>query len=93
MNKQQLIDSLATRTRTSKAHTERIIDCLIDTVKTRVTKGEPVKIVGFGTFVKARRKARNGHNPQSLETIKIPSKLYPKFKAGREFKKQVNGQL
>ena len=54
-----------------------------------VKKGDDVKLVGFGTFTKAKRKARTGRNPQTGKAIKIPAAWAPKFRAGAEFKSMV----
>jgi DNA-binding protein HU-beta len=89
MNKAELIESIAKGTKCSKAQVERILDCTLDTVKRQVKKGDDVKLVGFGTFAKAKRKARRGRNPQTGKTITIPATNFPKFKAGREFKHMV----
>lgn len=89
MNKAELIEAVSKGTKTSKAHVERILDCTFDTVKRHVKKGDDVKLVGFGTFMKAKRKARKGRNPQTGKTLTIPATNYPKFKAGREFKTMV----
>lgn len=89
MNKAELIEAVAKNTKASKAQVERILDCTLDTVKRHVKKGDDVKLVGFGTFAKAKRKARKGRNPQTGKTITIPAANYPKFKAGREFKGMV----
>ncbi len=89
MNKAELIEAVAKHTKTSKAQVERILDTTLETVKQRVKKGDDVKLVGFGTFAKAKRKSRKGRNPQTGKTITIPACTYPKFKAGREFKTLV----
>ncbi len=89
MNKAELIESVAKNTKVSKSHVEKILDATLDTVKKAVKKGDDVKLVGFGTFAKAKRKSRKGRNPQTGKTITIPACNYPKFKAGREFKGMV----
>lgn len=89
MNKAQLIDKIATETNISKAQAEAILDCTVDTIKKAVKKGDDVKLVGFGTFTKAKRKARTGRNPQTGKAIKIPAAWTPKFRAGSEFKSLV----
>ena len=89
MNKAQLIDAIAAQTKSSKAQAENILDSAIETIKKQVKKGDEVKLVGFGTFVKAKRKARTGRNPQTGKAIKIPASNFPKFRAGAEFKKMV----
>jgi DNA-binding protein HU-beta len=89
MNKAQLIEKIASETNISKAQAEAILDCTIDTIKRTVKKGDDVKLVGFGTFTKAKRKARVGRNPQTGKAIKIPAAWTPKFRAGSDFKSLV----
>ncbi len=89
MNKAQLIEKIAKETDTTKAQTERMLDATIDTVRKAVKKGDEVKLVGFGTFTKSKRKARTGRNPQTGEAIKIPAAWYPKFRPGTEFKQML----
>lgn len=89
MNKAQLIEKIATETKVSKAQAEMILDSAIENIKKSVKKGDDVKLVGFGTFTKAKRKARTGRNPQTGKAIKIPAAFTPKFRAGAEFKSMV----
>lgn len=89
MNKAQLIEKIAGETKVSKAQAEMILDCAMDNIKKTVKKGDDVKLVGFGTFTKAKRKARMGRNPQTGKAIKIPASFAPKFRAGAEFKSLV----
>lgn len=86
MNKAQLIEKISTQVTLTKADTERVLDSFVEIVRTSVKKGEEVKLVGFGTFTKAKRKARTGRNPQTGKAIKIPAAWYPKFRPGSEFK-------
>jgi DNA-binding protein HU-beta len=89
MNKQQLIEKIATEANMTKAQTEALLNCAFDNIKRAVKKGDDVKLVGFGTFTKAKRKARTGRNPQTGKAIKIPAAWYPKFRPGAEFKASV----
>lgn len=89
MNKAQLIDKVAAQTGMTKAQTERMLDTTLDTIRKSVKKGDEVKLVGFGTFAKAKRKARTGRNPQTGKPIKIPAAWHPKFRPGAEFKNLV----
>lgn len=89
MNKQQLIEKIALETKMSKAHAEHMLNITVENIKKAVKKGDDVKIVGFGTFTKAKRKARIGRNPQTGKEIKIPAAWAPKFRAGAEFKSYV----
>ena len=89
MNKAELVEKVAHDTACTKAQAERFLDATLDTIRKTVKKGDEVKLVGFGTFAKAKRKARKGRNPQTGSEIKIPAAWYPKFRAGAEFKSLV----
>jgi DNA-binding protein HU-beta len=89
MNKAELIDKIAADTNVTKAQVERLLDVTLDTIRKSVKKGDEVKLVGFGTFTKAKRQARTGRNPQTGKAIKIPAAWYPKFRPGAEFKSMV----
>jgi DNA-binding protein HU-beta len=89
MNKAELIDHIAAECKLTKAQTERMLDTTLEAIKKTVKKGDEVKLVGFGTFTKAKRKARMGRNPQTGKAIKIPAAWFPKFRPGAEFKNIV----
>jgi DNA-binding protein HU-beta len=46
-------------------------------------------VPGFGSFSVAKRKARNGRNPQTGKAIKIAAKKVAKFKAGAKLSKSI----
>ena len=52
-------------------------------------KDGKVTLVGFGTFMKVRRKARKGRNPQTGEVIKIKAANVVKFKPGKKLRDAV----
>ena len=90
MNKAQLVEQLAGEVNITKAACERIIDGTVEAIKKSVKKGDDVTLVGFGTFTRSRRKARDGRNPQTGETIKVPACTVPKFRPGKAFKEYLN---
>jgi len=57
-----------------------------DTMK----RGDKLTLIGFGTFSVTERKARDGRNPQTGKTIKIPAKKVVKFKVGSKLADAVN---
>ena len=92
MNKQELINTINGRVKNPMTHAdaERFVNAFMDTVKETVAKGEAVQLIGFGTFEARQRAAREARNPQNGNTIKIPAKKTPAFKAGKAFKDLVN---
>jgi nucleoid DNA-binding protein len=89
MNKEQLIERVATKAGLSKKDASAALDAILDGITGALKKGEKVTLVGFGTFTVRRRKAREGRNPQTGEKIKIPARKVPAFTAGKELKAQV----
>lgn len=89
MNKEQLIERVASRTGLSKKDANAALDAILDGITSALKKGEKVTLVGFGTFTVRRRKAREGRNPQTGEKIRIPARKVPAFTAGKELKAQV----
>ena len=55
---------------------------------TALQAGDKVQLMGFGTFEVKERAARVGRKPSTGETIEIPAKKSPAFKAGKGFKDQ-----
>lgn len=91
MNRQQLIDALATKTGNTKAGADRNIAALIEIITATLKKGDKLALVGFGTFEVRKRSARVGRNPQTGAEIKIKASKVPAFKAGATLKTAVNG--
>ena len=90
MNKQELIDAVATSTGESKSSTAEALDAIIAAVTAAVTRGETVQLVGFGSFSTGARAERAGRNPATGETITIAAAKTVKFTAGKAFKAAVN---
>jgi DNA-binding protein HU-beta len=90
MNKQELIDAMASGSGLTKADAKRALDSFIDTVSGGLKKGDRIALVGFGSFSISERSAREGRNPQTGKTIKIAAKKVVKFKAGAELAGMVN---
>jgi DNA-binding protein HU-beta len=90
MNKSELIDSIASDAKISKADAGRALDGFINATTKALKKGDRVALVGFGSFSVAKRAARVGRNPSNGKSIKIAAKKVAKFKAGVELKKLVN---
>ena len=65
-------------------------EATFDAITKALKKGGEVRLVGFGTFAVAKRKASTGRNPRTGEEMKIPASNQPKFKAGKALKDAVN---
>lgn len=89
MNKKELIDAIASKAGLSKKDATAALDATIETVKEELVSGKKVQLIGFGSFEVRDRAARQGRNPQTGQTIKIPATKVPAFRAGKELKEAV----
>lgn len=90
MKKSELIEAVATKAGLTKADAGRAIDATFETITCALKEGNRVPLVGFGTFAVSRREAREGRNPQTGATVKIPARNAVTFKAGTQLKESVN---
>ena len=70
MNRTELVASMAEKTGLSKKDSDAALKAFMDTVADEIKKGEKVQLVGFGTFEKKVRPAREGVNPRTGEKCK-----------------------
>jgi len=84
MNKSDLISEVAKKTGLSKKNAIIVVDGILNDIKLGVKK-ENFRLAGFGTFSLVKRKAREGRNPRTGETITIKARKSIKFKPSKEF--------
>ncbi|MBD2120956.1 HU family DNA-binding protein [Trichocoleus sp. FACHB-262] len=90
MNKGELVDAVAAKANVTKKQADAILSAVFDTIQETVASGEKVTLIGFGTFEPRERQAREGRNPKTGETMKIPATKVPAFSAGKVFKDKVS---
>ena len=90
MSKKDLIDAVAKEADLTKEKAGVAVDAVLDHIKRSMKKGEEVRIPDFGTFKVAKRKAREGRNPATGATIKIPASRVPKFAPSKGLKEALN---
>ena len=89
MNKTQLIDAIAEKADLSKAQAKAALESTLSAITESRKDGDPVQLVGFGTFKVNHRAARTGRNPQTGKEIQIAEANVPAFVAGKALKDSV----
>ena len=90
MTKAEIVDKMAKDAGISKVAANKALNSFQDSVtKTMKKKNGKLTLVGFGTFSKARRKARKGVNPATGQKISIKARNVVKFKAGKALRDAV----
>ena len=90
MNKNELIGAVASTAGVSKTQASDAVEAVFGSISRELSSGGEVRLVGFGTFMVANRKATTGRNPRTGEPIQIKASKQPKFKAGSPLKDAVN---
>ncbi len=90
MNKMDLIAAVAEHTELPKAKATEVVDAVFGAIEGALKKKDEVRLVGFGSFATATRKASKGRNPQTGVEIDIPESTSVRFKPGKALKDAVN---
>ena len=86
MTKKELINQISKEANLTKKDAAIALDAVFDIIKDSVTEGDQIRIHGFGTFDVRQVAARKGFNPQTGETMTIPSHKRIVFKPSKTFK-------
>ena len=92
MTQTEIVNALADSTGLKKTDVKGLFDAIADLAAKEVKKNGEFTLPGFGKLVKATRKAREGRNPATGATIKIPAKTTVKFRLGKAMKDAVGGK-
>jgi DNA-binding protein HU-beta len=90
VTKADLVEAAAKAGNLSKSTAGVAVNAIFDSIVHSVAKGNRVTVVGFGTFLPRKRKARSGRNPMNGKEIRISAKTVPAFSAGQGFKEAVS---
>jgi integration host factor subunit beta len=71
---------------------ERIVSVVFEEITAALSRGDRVELRGFGAFSVKRRDARIGRNPRTGESVPVPAKSVPFFKAGKELRERMNDE-
>ena len=89
MTQTAIVSTLADKTGLKKSEVKSVIDAMTELATTEVKRNGEFTVPGFGKLKKTNRKAREGRNPATGATIKIPAKTTVKFSVGKAMKDSV----
>jgi integration host factor subunit alpha len=92
MTKIDIIQNVSNKLGISKADSTRIVESALEIIKEQLSKGDTVKISGFGNFVVRKKNARRGRNPQTGSEMEICARKVLTFKCSNILKKALNGK-
>ena len=93
MNKLEFVKKLKLHLEMNEDESREVLNAVLATFEEafeELPDNEMLKFIGFGSFSKKVRQARQGHNPQTGETMTIPAKTVITFKMGKDVDEKVN---
>jgi nucleoid DNA-binding protein len=89
MTKVELITRIATDASLSRRQAQQVLAGFLGQIQAALRSGEPVRLVGFGTFAVRWRGARRGRHPRTGQEIVIAARKRPTFRAGKRLREAV----
>ncbi|HYX17065.1 MAG TPA: HU family DNA-binding protein [Nostoc sp.] len=89
MNKGELVDALADKAGVTKKQADAVLTATLEAIIEAVANGEKVTLVGFGSFERRDRAAREARNPRTGDPIQIQATRVPGFSPGKAFRETV----
>jgi len=89
MTRADLVISMAAASGWTKAAADRALRAMLASIRTSLKRGQPVTLVGFGTFAVTRRKPRRGKNPRTGQPMNVVAGRTPRFRPSKELKRVV----
>ena len=89
MTKAEIVNEVAQSTGVQKEQVAAVVDGFMEVVKESLTKGQPVYLRGFGSFIIKHRAEKTARNITKEITITIPAHDIPAFKPSKSFVKQI----
>ena len=92
MTKADIVENIYERVGLSKEESARIVELVLELIKSNLEQGDRLKVSGFGNFVVRQKRSRRGRNPQTGDEIEISARRVLTFKSSPILKKALNGE-
>lgn len=89
LTKADFAESLFEELGLNKREAKEIVELFFDEIKDSLSKGEQVKLSGFGKFELRDKNSRPGRNPKTGEEIPITARRVVTFRSGQKLKARV----
>ena len=90
LTKAQIIESIAEQNGFPKSQSSKIVETLLEIIKSHLASGEDVMISGFGKFCFKEKRERKGRNPATGEDMMLKPRRVVTFKCSGKLKAKIN---
>lgn len=91
MTKAELVDLITGTTGMNRRDTVTVVNLIMENIGNALAEGDKVELRGFGSFKVKSRRSRLARNPRTGDSVDVPAKRVPYFKASNELKDRLNG--
>lgn len=89
MTKAELTARVADKVHLTNRQADAVVGIFLASITEALREGDKVELRGFGSFRTRSREARQGRNPRTGDTVPVPAKQVPFFRAGKELRERV----
>lgn len=93
LTKADLVSALNERVGLSKTQATDVVELVFEEMKETLSRGEEIKISGFGNFDVRQKNARRGRNPKTGEAMMLPARSVVTFQISKVFRDIVSQTL
>jgi integration host factor subunit alpha len=90
LSKKDIINTIAVRKFLSNNEAHHSVEKLVEIIKSTLESGEDVMVSNFGRFCVKEKASRKGRNPETGETMIIPSRRVVTFKCSGKLRERLN---
>jgi integration host factor subunit beta len=90
MTKAELVELISNETGVSKKDTGIIVNVILENIGRALIASDKVELRGFGSFKVKSRRSRQARNPRTGDSVAVPAKKVPYFKASNDLKDRLN---
>lgn len=89
MRKADLVNAVADIADLSLRDADEAVSSVFEHITNALARGEPLNLIGFGSFNVKHRAARQGRNPKTGDLIDIAASKQVSFKAGKGLRENI----
>ena len=90
LTKADIVESIKSQTGFTKNKSFETVETLLELIKNSLASGEDLLISGFGKFSVNRKKARNGRNPATGDSMILDPRRVVTFKCSGKLKSKID---
>ena len=91
-NENDIVEHVQDELDLAQNQSKDITETLLEIIKSTLESGEALLISGFGKFSVKDKKARNGRNPATGDTMVLRKRRAVRFHCSSNLRKKINGE-